>query len=91
MSFNGEIYNYDFLRKTYIPNIKLKDNFSDSEVLINLYEKLNGSKVPSLLNGMFAYVIYDKVKDNIIIVNDVQGEKNLYYFADVTAYTICNI
>mgnify|MGYP003719413549 CR=1 FL=1 len=31
---------------------------------------------------MFAYVIYDKLKDKLTIVNDVQGEKNLYYYDD---------
>ena len=31
---------------------------------------------------MFAYVIYDIKKNNLIISNDVQGEKNLYYYND---------
>ena len=63
MSFNGEIYNYAYLRETYIPNVKLSDDFSDSEILINLYENLDNEKVPKLLNGMFAYVIFNKLKD----------------------------
>ena len=88
MSFNGEIYNYAYLREAYIPNVKLSDDFSDSEILINLYENLDNEKVPKLLNGMFAYVIFNKLKDSLVIVNDVQGEKNLYYFEDSDIFVI---
>ena len=60
MSFNGEIYNYKQLRTSYISNVKLSSDFSDSEVLINLYENFDNKKIPKLLNGMFAYVIFNK-------------------------------
>tara|TARA_Y100000590_G_C15745157_1_gene1021726 strand:+ start:3401 stop:5200 length:1800 start_codon:yes stop_codon:yes gene_type:complete len=88
MSFNGEIYNYKQLRTSYISNVKLSSDFSDSEVLINLYENFDNKKIPKLLNGMFAYVIFNKIQDNLIIVNDVQGEKNLYYFEDNEVFVI---
>lgn len=82
ISFNGEIYNYKNLCKEYLPQKNFYQNLTDTEVLTDLYEKKNSNLIPKLLNGMFAYVIYDKSKDKLSIVNDVQGEKNLYYFQD---------
>ena len=48
--------------------------------MINLYENKKNKLIPNLLNGMYAYVIYDKINRQLQIVNDTQGEKNLYYF-----------
>lgn len=82
ISYNGEIYNYfDLTKKILSPTLNIQ-NFSDTEVLVNLYEKLNHKSIPKLLNGMFAYVVYDKQKNKLVIVNDVQGEKNLYFYED---------
>ncbi|MDA9077517.1 asparagine synthase-related protein [Candidatus Pelagibacter sp.] len=80
ISFNGEIYNYKFLSKKYLQNIKNQQDLNDTQVLVNLYDVLNKQKIPNLVNGMFAYVIFDKYHNKLIVNNDVQGEKNLYYF-----------
>ena len=68
--------------KNYLQKIKLTNDTTDTKILINLYENLNSNLIPKLLNGMFAYVMYDKLKDKLTIVNDVQGDKNLYYYDD---------
>ena len=80
ISFNGEIYNYQFLAKKYLKNIKNHEDLNDTQVLVNLYDVLNNQKIPSLVNGMFAYAIFDRYHNKLILNNDVQGEKNLYYF-----------
>ncbi len=80
ISFNGEIYNYQFLSKKYLKNIKNHEDLNDTQVLVNLYDVLNNQKIPSLVNGMFAYAIFDRYHNKLILNNDVQGEKNLYYF-----------
>tara|TARA_B100000767_G_scaffold275165_1_gene310782 strand:- start:1129 stop:2901 length:1773 start_codon:yes stop_codon:yes gene_type:complete len=80
LSYNGEIYNYLDLCKQYLPHIKAGEKITDTKVLLNLHEKLNSNSIPKLLNGMFAYVVYDNKKDDLIIANDVQGEKNLFFF-----------
>ena len=80
ITFNGQIYNYVDLKNRFLGGNTLNNNESDTKVLVNLYEKINQEKIPYFLNGMFAYVIYDKQKDSLFIVNDSQGEKNLYYF-----------
>ncbi len=80
ISLNGEIYNYRDLAKNYLDDkFSIKD-ISDTEVLVNLYDKTQHDRIPKILNGMFAYVIYDDYSENLIISNDVQGEKNLYFF-----------
>ena len=82
ISFNGEIYNYKLLKKKYLDYSKFQKKMNDTEVLINLYQRLEHQLVPKVLNGMFAYVVYDKLKDKLIIVNDTQGEKNLYVYLE---------
>lgn len=80
LSYNGEIYNYINLCRQYLPYIKIGEKITDTKVLVNLYENLHSNSIPKLLNGMFAYIIYDNKKNELIIANDVQGEKNLFYF-----------
>ena len=82
ISFNGEVYNYSELLNNYLSINKMGKNTTDTEVLVNLHEKINYKSIPILLNGMFAYVVYDQNKDRLIIANDVQGEKNLYFYED---------
>lgn len=75
--FNGEIYNSDDLKKK-IDDIKL-DGYSDTEVLVNLFSKY-GIKSLNFLEGMFSFVIYDKIMNKCIIVRDRFGIKPLYFY-----------
>ena len=74
--FNGEIYNTSELKKKINPRI-LKGN-SDTEILINLYAKYK-SRMLNFIDGMFAFVIYDKIKKTCFIARDRFGIKPLYY------------
>tara|TARA_B100000787_G_scaffold89938_2_gene66476 strand:- start:5433 stop:7274 length:1842 start_codon:yes stop_codon:yes gene_type:complete len=76
ISFNGEIYNFKELKKQF--NIYTKSN-SDTEVLIELYAKL-GAKCLNYLNGIFAFIIYDKTKKIIFAARDRLGVKPIFYF-----------
>lgn len=76
--FNGEIYNYNEIKKLYLNNEKFRTN-SDTEVILKLYEKY-GIKYFDKLNGIFSFVIYDKKKGNIISCRDRFGIKPLYIF-----------
>ena len=53
---------------------------SDTEVLLELYIKY-GSACLKLLNGMFAFVIYDKTKNSLFGGRDRLGKKPLYYYS----------
>jgi len=76
--FNGEIYNYKKLKaQLEDENIVFKTN-SDTEVILQLYLKF-GVKSFSLLDGMFAFSLYDKRNGKVYITRDFFGEKPLYY------------
>ncbi len=81
ITFNGELYNYNDIKQILISsNIRLKGD-SDTEVLLEFYEYLNGDIefLLSKCNGMFAFVIVDKVRDKILFARDRLGVKPLYY------------
>ena len=76
--FNGEIYNHREIREKY----DLKGNTSsDTETLLLLYERFETDFL-DLLDGMFAFVIYDKIKNQLFIARDRAGKKPFYYFFD---------
>ena len=76
--FNGAIYNHTELRKELEPDYKFRSNHSDTEVIIYAYKKW-GSDFVQRLNGMFAIAIYDKTRQEIILIRDRLGKKPLYY------------
>lgn len=76
--FNGEIYNYKDLKQDLLSiGVKFNTN-SDTEVILKLYE-IEGVTSFSKLDGMFAFSIYDKRINKVIIARDFFGEKPLYY------------
>lgn len=75
--FNGEIYNYKKIKQEYLGDYNFKTQ-SDTEVILALYEKY-GVDSFSILDGMFAFSIYDKTKNKVYIARDFFGEKPLYY------------
>ncbi len=78
--FNGEIYNYLELKSTHLQHEEFKST-SDTEVLIKLYAKLGKDCVP-LLNGIFAFAILDKERNEVFIARDQYGVKPFYYALD---------
>src|SRR3989344_8554076 len=74
--FNGEIYNYRELRKN-IGGYEFQSN-TDTEVILALYEKY-GVESFKLLNGMFAFALYDRGDETLYLVRDRMGKKPLYY------------
>lgn len=75
--FNGEIYNHNILRQEYLRDNELKTS-SDTEVIIALYDKFGVSSF-AMLDGMFAFSIYDSALNKVFIARDFFGEKPLYY------------
>ncbi|MEI8024966.1 MAG: asparagine synthase (glutamine-hydrolyzing) [Pseudomonadota bacterium] len=79
--FNGEIYNCAELKG----HLKLPEESyttsSDTEVLMNYLIKF-GLEGAEKLNGMFAFVFYDKETKNIIVARDRFGVKPLFYSVD---------
>ncbi|WP_281336299.1 asparagine synthase (glutamine-hydrolyzing) [Flavobacterium eburneipallidum] len=86
MVYNGEIYNFkDFYPELKANGFDIKTS-SDTEVLLKLFE-LYGTKMLHRLNGMFAFVIWDKKERKLTAVRDRMGVKPLYYsFYNETFY-----
>ncbi len=79
--FNGEIYNYIELREELIKKNHQFKTTSDTEVILHLYAEY-GNDFINLLNGMFAFIIYDKNKNKLLIARDHFGIKPLYWYQD---------
>jgi asparagine synthase (glutamine-hydrolysing) len=79
LSYNGEIYNYRYLRQKLL-NLGYKFiGESDSEVILKLFDEF-GVSAFSMLQGMFSFVILDKDNERFYIVRDVVGIKPVYLF-----------
>ena len=84
ISFNGEIYNY----------LELASEFgltttsgTDTEVLLQLWS-LKGVDCIALLDGFFAFAIWDTELKELTLARDKTGVKPLYNFLDLVHYSI---
>ena len=79
--FNGEIYNYVELRNKLQSLGHRFSTTSDTEVIIHLFEEY-GIFSFKMLNGFFAFALYDEKNKNLYLVRDRLGIKPIYYFYD---------
>ena len=76
--FNGEIYNYlDMRNNLESDGYRFRTN-SDTETILNAYLKW-GSGCVEKLNGMFAFAIWDRGEEKVLMARDRVGKKPLYY------------
>lgn len=76
--FNGEIYNFQELRKELEGHGHRFYTHTDTEVIVHLYEEF-GENCAHKLRGMFAFAVYDERKDLLLLVRDRLGKKPLHY------------
>lgn len=77
--YNGEIYNHhDIRKKLEAQNVHFRSQ-SDTETLLLAYRQF-GQDMLGMLNGMFAFAIYDRAQKTIFIARDRFGIKPLYYY-----------
>ncbi len=80
--FNGEIYNHLELRaELEARGCIFQTDHSDTEVLLHGYRTF-GEEFVSLLNGMWAFAIWDRTKKRLFLSRDRFGKKPLYWFAN---------
>jgi asparagine synthase (glutamine-hydrolysing) len=75
--FNGEIYNHQELRAR-LDHIQFRGH-SDSETIVNYIAKFGIQSVADF-NGIFAFAIYDKLRQKVYLARDRFGVKPLYYY-----------
>ena len=79
--FNGEIYNFRELRAQLESKGVAFRTQSDTEVLLAQYLDRGPDGVRDLA-GMFAYAIWDRRRDRLVLARDRVGKKPLYYYDD---------
>jgi asparagine synthase (glutamine-hydrolysing) len=77
--FNGEIYNYQELRKELDARGHKFKTQTDTEAILALYEEM-GPRCVEKLRGMFAFAIWDERKDRLVLARDRIGKKPLCYY-----------
>lgn len=78
ITFNGEIYNFKEIKRLLERKYIFRSN-SDTEVILYSYQEW-GIRCLEKLNGMFAFVIYDKKKELLFGARDRLGQKPLKYY-----------
>ena len=76
--FNGEIYNFETLKMELELRGHQFISKSDTEVLLHGYIEY-GTGILDKLNGIFAFCLFDKVANTVIVARDNFGVKPLYY------------
>ena len=70
--FNGEIYNYKFYEKLFNKTYQ-----TDGECLIDLYNNY-GETFTQKIDGEFSIVLFDFIKNKIIVSSDIFATKPMY-------------
>jgi asparagine synthase (glutamine-hydrolysing) len=79
ISLNGEIYNYKYLSElARSKGINIQSN-SDVEVVLAIFDLFGINKTLELIEGMFAFSIFDKKENKVFFARDHFGQKPLFY------------
>ncbi len=77
--YNGEIFNFKELKEKFLGNQAEWQSHSDTEVLLHLFISMGHDCLP-LLNGFFAFGVYDAQEDLLFLARDRFGKKPLHYY-----------
>jgi len=89
ITYNGEIYNFRALRNDLEQAGVTFNTESDTEVILRLYER-HGADMLTMLRGMFAIVIWDKLERTFFLARDPYGIKPIYYADDGHTFRVAS-
>lgn len=89
VTFNGEIYNYQELRRGCEERGNVFRSDSDTEVLLHLYAR-KGEKMLADLRGMFAFAIWDRETRRLFMARDRMGKKPFFYRRRESEFTFAS-
>jgi len=78
VTYNGEIYNFPQLREKLISRGHFFSTRTDTETIVHSYEEW-GEDFIQRFRGMFAFALWDRRQEKLILVRDRVGIKPLYY------------
>tara|TARA_Y100000816_G_scaffold258508_1_gene213414 strand:- start:16570 stop:18474 length:1905 start_codon:yes stop_codon:yes gene_type:complete len=84
--YNGEIYNFPELKKKF--NLSTKSE-TDTEVILELYSKI-GTECINHFNGIFSFILFDKIKNIAFCCRDRLGVKPFYYYWKNEIFVACS-
>lgn len=76
--YNGEIYNYPYLKKMLEEKGYVFSTGSDGEVICHLYDEV-GENFVEYLEGAYAIALWVEKEKTLFLARDLIGEKPLYY------------
>lgn len=79
LTLNGEIYNHRSLRSELTGRHRFA-TASDAEVLVHRYVERGVEGLVDDVNGMFAFALYDRRRNHVVLGRDRAGQKPLYWW-----------
>ena len=84
---NGEFYDFKYLRSNLMAEGERFSTKSDSEIALGLYRKM-GVEFTRHLRGEFAFALYDRTEDELLLLRDRFGVRPLFYWVSPDGKTL---
>jgi asparagine synthase (glutamine-hydrolysing) len=87
---NGEIYNFQHLREELVQAGHSFSSRGDTEVIAHLAEGHNARELARKLDGMFAFAVWDRRREELMLGRDRVGKKPLYYWSGADIFVFAS-
>ncbi|MCR5637093.1 MAG: asparagine synthase (glutamine-hydrolyzing) [Clostridiales bacterium] len=87
--YNGELYNTEDIRKKLISEGFSFEGHSDTEVLLCAYICF-GEECVDMLNGIFAFAVYEHKAKKLFLARDPVGVKPLFYYNEKDSFVFAS-